>query len=196
MFPGSLTLGDWRIRGDESGAFYLEVFDDSGAVVTNSWYPVCTWGFNTQNNSPSLTVGGVDVVQSLSNREPLFTAVDPVYKNLDLLTGAYELRVHSPFWIAGKVLGTQSSPTVVASKGRTGFSVTRRNNATGQYIITFDSDHPDGADYTILLTQQGTGNIKVQQFAGITPRAAGFDIVCYDTAFAPANFDFYVAVLR
>jgi hypothetical protein len=91
----------------------------------------------------------------------------------------------SPFWIAGKVLGTQSTPTVVASKGRVGFSVTRRNGATGQFIITFDQNHPDGSDYVVALTIQGTGFMKVQQFSSAAPGPTGFDAVAFTPAPRP-----------
>jgi hypothetical protein len=83
----------------------------------------------------------------------------------------------SPFWIAGKVDGTGTTPSVVVSKGRIGFSVSRRNNGIGQYAITFAQNNPDGSDYVITLVQQGTGNIKVQQFTNLVPRANGLDAV-------------------
>jgi hypothetical protein len=193
MFPGSLTLGDWRIRGNESGAFYLEVFDDSGAVVTNNWFPVCTWGFNTENNSPSLTVGGVDVVQSLSNREPLFTAVDPVYKNLNLETGAYELKVHPPFWCAGRVNGL--TPAVVSSIGRVAYTVHRPSGfAVGVYEIRFASPAPNN-DYVVNLTQQGTGTVKIWENSTYIPTTSGFHVVCYNTTWQLTNSEFHFSVV-
>jgi len=66
MFPGSLQLGKWRIRGSEAGEFYLERFDDDGELQTDAWYPVCTWGFNTQINSPGMGIDNLGVVYILS----------------------------------------------------------------------------------------------------------------------------------
>ena len=66
MFPGSLQLGKWRIRGSEAGEFYLERFDDDGELQTDAWYPVCTWGFNTQINSPGMGIDNLGVVYNLS----------------------------------------------------------------------------------------------------------------------------------
>jgi hypothetical protein len=66
MFPGSLQLGKWRIRGDVAGEFYLERFDDDGAQQTGEWYPVCLWGFNTQNNSAGMNVSNLGVAFNLS----------------------------------------------------------------------------------------------------------------------------------
>jgi len=66
MFPGSLQLGKWRIRGSEAGEFYLERFDDDGAVATNGWYQVCIWGFNTEINAPGMGIDNLGVVYNLS----------------------------------------------------------------------------------------------------------------------------------
>jgi hypothetical protein len=63
---GILVLGKWRIRGEVDGEFYLERFDDDGALVTDAWYPVCTWGFNTEINSPGMGVDNLGVVYNLS----------------------------------------------------------------------------------------------------------------------------------
>jgi hypothetical protein len=150
----------------------------------------------------SLTLDGVNVANALAAREPAFTAVAPLQKAFNIQTGQLELRVNTtelggnPFWIAGKVLGTQSTPTVVASKGRVGFSVTRRDNLAGQYIVRFDQDHPDGSDYVITLTIQATGIMKVQQFSSALPDPTGFDAIAFTPgASSTINADFYVTVL-
>jgi hypothetical protein len=133
MFPGSLTLGKWRVRGDEAGRFVLERFDDDGDVQTDGWLPVTAFTHDPNTNaaglesaavrvdtiSPlsanaitcdghltadNLTVGGVSFA-SLN-----FTAVQPLQKVVNLSTGAVELRVNAdqlnPFWCAGKVGST------------------------------------------------------------------------------------------
>jgi hypothetical protein len=66
MFPGSLQLGKWRLRGNVSGEFYLERFDDDGAAQTGDWYRIATWGFNTEINSPGMAVDNLGVANNLS----------------------------------------------------------------------------------------------------------------------------------
>jgi hypothetical protein len=137
----------------------------------------------------------VDVVQSLSNREPLFTAVDPVYKNLNLETGAYELRVHPPFWCAGRVNGV--TPAVVSSLGRVAYTVHRPSGfPVGVYEIRFASPAPNN-DYVISLTQQGSGTIKIWEATAYNgpPTAARFHVVCYNTTGQLADYVFHFTVV-
>ena len=63
---GTLVLGKWRIRGNNPGEFYLERFDDDGAIVTDDWYRVATFGFNTEINAPGLGVDNLGVVYNLT----------------------------------------------------------------------------------------------------------------------------------
>jgi hypothetical protein len=100
----------------------------------------------------------------------------------------------SPFWIAGKVLGSQSSATIVNSKGRVGFAVSRR--APGQFVITFAENHPDGSHFVASVSLQGTGLIKVQQFGDFAPRPGGLDVVIFNTgASSTIDLDFHLFVL-
>jgi hypothetical protein len=126
-----------------------------------------------------------------SQTEPLFTAVDPLYKNLNLQTGAYELKVRSPFWIHGVFDGTTLNKTV--DKGRVPFTVSR--SATGVFNIESLTPHPDGADYTVTLTaESGVAFVRGREFAAIT--STSFEIVVRDTAsFATVNRWVHVCVL-
>jgi hypothetical protein len=67
LFPDdTLVLGKWRIRGNNSGEFYLERLDDDGAIVTDAWYPVATFGFNTEINSPGMAIDNLGVAYNLT----------------------------------------------------------------------------------------------------------------------------------
>jgi hypothetical protein len=103
-----------------------------------------------------------------SQTEPLFTAVDPIYKNLNLQTGAYELKVHSPFWCAGVV---EFSGASLTQTGRVSFTSTRTSQ--GNYLITFAQPHPNGAVYVISLTSY----LLLSQVNGVTvPTNTGFRV--------------------
>jgi hypothetical protein len=151
-------------------------------------------GFDEGTPGPGGELLG-DTVRALKVSTPLVATSDNQHVHVSLDPG-WSPFAPSPFWIAGKVLGLQSTPTVVASKGQKSFTVTRRGGLVGQFIIAFAEDHPDGSDYVVCLTIQGTGIIKVQQFAGAEPRAGGFDAITFNAGGTTTiNFDFYVAVL-
>jgi hypothetical protein len=85
MFPGSLQLGKWRIRGDELGAFILERFDDDGAIQTDGWQTIASFGHNVDTNVDrltvdNLTVGGSDLGAALAAMEPAFVVEAPLEK--------------------------------------------------------------------------------------------------------------------
>jgi hypothetical protein len=72
MFPGSLALGKWRIRGNEAGRFLLERFDDDGEVQTDGWLPVTAFTHDPDTNAAGLESAAVRV-DTLS---PLSTAAN------------------------------------------------------------------------------------------------------------------------
>jgi len=61
MFPGSLTLGKWRVRGTETGRFVLERFDDDGTLATNAWLPVTAFTHDANTNASGLESAAVRV---------------------------------------------------------------------------------------------------------------------------------------
>jgi hypothetical protein len=61
MFPGSLALGKWRIRGTEAGRFVLERFDDDGEVQTDGWLPVTAFTHDPDTNAAGLESAAVRV---------------------------------------------------------------------------------------------------------------------------------------
>jgi hypothetical protein len=71
MFPGSLALGKWRIRGTEAGRFVLERFDDDGEVQTDGWLPVTAFTHDPDTNAAGLESAAVRV----DTISPLSTAV-------------------------------------------------------------------------------------------------------------------------
>jgi hypothetical protein len=208
------VLGKWRLRGSETGAIYVGRLDDDGAIVTDGWVNVASFVHNADNNVPGLdvqnlgvpgtaTVGslaaGTDVAADMLRAR---TANQLTVSDNLTVTGCMvvqDLSVQgnlswSPFWIAGKVLGSQSSATIVNSKGRVGFTVSRR--AAGQFIITFAEDHPDGSHSIASVSPQGTGLIKVQQFGSFAPRPEGLDVVIFNAgATNTVDLDFHLFVL-
>jgi hypothetical protein len=132
----------------------------------------------------SLTVGGQNVATALAAREPAFTAVAPLQKVVNFQTGQLELRVISPFWVAGKVGGDAN---VVVSRGQVGFTCTRI--ATGNFRVDFASPHPDGADYVVVVTSV-TANYWVDHIT-----SSSFLAVVRTSSFAPTNTTFFFSVL-
>jgi hypothetical protein len=219
MFPGSLTLGKWRIRGTEAARFVLERFDDDGQVQTDAWLPVTAFTHDPDTNaaglesaavrvdtiSPldanavtcnghltadNLTVGGVSFA-SLN-----FTAIEPLRKVVNLQTGAIELRVDTadlggnPFFCAGRV---NAAATVASSIGQVGYTVSRPGGfPTGVYRIQFDSPAPNN-DYVISLAQLGSGNIKIWE--STAPTINNFHVVTSNTTFNLTNWAFHFSVL-
>jgi hypothetical protein len=59
MFPGSLTLGKWRVRGTETARFVLERFDDDGTLATNTWLPVTAFTHDANTNASGLESAAV-----------------------------------------------------------------------------------------------------------------------------------------
>ena len=92
MFPGSLALGKWRIRGDEPGTFILERFDDDGSLQTDGWRTVASFGHDPDTNVnrlfvDNLSVGGTDIMQGFENVEPAFSVESPLVKTYNINTG-------------------------------------------------------------------------------------------------------------
>ena len=68
---------------------------------------------------------------------------------VDLATGALELKMLSPFWVAGKVA---SNGTVLSASGRHSFMVARL--AAGVCKITWTTTHPLGRHYIYTVNQE------------------------------------------
>jgi hypothetical protein len=151
-----LGNGDPQITVDDNLKVTGDIACDSFVVAAGG---LLAEGVNVKNELDSLST-------SLAGKESAFVAISPLQKVINISTGDIELRSLSPFWGAGRVNGAVSTPTILASKGRVGFSVSRRNNNIGQFTITFAGDHPDGANYVIDAIQQGKGTIKVQETSG------------------------------
>jgi hypothetical protein len=101
---------------------------------------------------------------------------------------------YNPFWVSGRVNGTNLS--ILKSNGRYGFTVTRHPDfPAGVYRITFDTPAPD-ANYVISLAQIANGNIKVWESTlyGGPPISTRFHVVTYNTSWVLANYDFYFSV--
>ena len=75
-------------------------------------------------------------------------ANDPKNGNIELSLNQTAM---NPFWCAGKVK-TLAPITILSSKGRVGFTVTRES--IGIFIITFNQPHPEGKDYVIYTTSE------------------------------------------
>jgi hypothetical protein len=117
MFPGSLQLGKWRLRGTEAGEFYVERFDDDGELQTDAWYPVCTWGFNTQINSPGMGIDNLGVAFNFSAGNITATGSTALrdVSAASLLIGPDELGIGAgaglAAWVDGKLRTTDNLET-------------------------------------------------------------------------------------
>jgi hypothetical protein len=197
IFPGSLQLGKWRIRGNEPGAFVLERFDDDGALQTDGWQTIASFGHNVDTNVDrltvdNLTVAGSDLGQALAAMEPAFVVEAPLEKDYNFSTGVTTLRVDTtglggnPHWVAGKV---NSDTSILASKGQVSYTVTQ--TATGNYRINFAQAHPAGAHYVIQLT--ATTAVSWVDQSSMT--ASSFLIALRASNFAAQNGIFFFSVL-
>ena len=185
MFPGSLALGKWRIRGDEPGTFILERFDDDGSLQTDGWRTVASFGHDPDTNVnrlfvDNLSVGGTDIMQGFENMEPAFEVEAPLQKEYDLGTGVTTLRVDttglggSPWFAAGVVDGRNLS--ILVDQGPVSFTVSRLTNyPTGVYTVTFASNHPRGNNYVILVhSRSGNSYLTPPLQEAPTPQTAGY----------------------
>ena len=185
MFPGSLALGKWRIRGDEPGTFILERFDDDGSLQTDGWRTVASFGHDPDTNVnrlfvDNLSVGGTDIMQGFANMEPAFEVEAPLQKDYDFNTGVTTLRVDtvglggSPWFAAGVVDGRNLS--ILVDQGAASFTVSRvANYPTGVYKVTFASNHPRGDNYVILVhSRSGNSYLTPPLQEAPTPQTAGY----------------------
>jgi hypothetical protein len=67
VFPGSLTLGDWRLRGTEAGALWVERFDSDGTLVTDSWLQVASIVHNADTNTSKFEAQSLSAGQTFTN---------------------------------------------------------------------------------------------------------------------------------
>jgi hypothetical protein len=201
MFPGSLQLGKWRIRGTEPGAFILERFDDDGAIQSDAWRTVASFGHNADTNVnrlsvDNLSVGGVDIMQGFANVEPAFSVEAPLEKDFNLATGITTLRVDTtglggnPVFCGGRIDG--ATATQVSSIGRVGYTVSRPSGqATGIWTVTFNSPAAN-INYSVQLTNMHFGTIYL--WDQMPPTAQGFTVVCVNNTWNLRNATFHFTV--
>jgi hypothetical protein len=74
--------------------------------------------------------------------------------NLEVLGN---FNIANPFWVAGKVNGLTSPPTILSSKGRYTFTVTRSTQIpSGVYKVSWTVAHPNGGDAVVLINSQNS----------------------------------------
>ena len=74
--------------------------------------------------------------------------------NLEVLGN---FNIANPFWVAGKVNGLTSPPTILSSKGRYTFTVTRATQIpSGVYKVSWTVAHPNGGDAVVLINSQNS----------------------------------------
>jgi hypothetical protein len=96
----------------------------------------------------------------------------------------------TPFWCAGKVNGANA--TVIASKGRVGYSVSKVS--IGTYLITFNTAHPDDSDYIVSTTAQ-TYHTMIRAGTGFDPTNTTFQVVVINSPNALSDISFVFTVL-
>ena len=66
---------------------------------------------------------------------------------------------YSPFWAAGRIDGTTSTPTVVTRKGDKEAEITcvrHTGNTVGCYDINWTTPHTDGGNYIVMVSGEGS----------------------------------------
>jgi hypothetical protein len=146
----------------------------------------------------SLTVGGSNVLDALSNVEPAFSVESPLVKDYDFNTGLTTLRLETtgigsinPIFCGGRVNGATASP--LSSVGRVGYTVSRPSGqGTGVWTITFDSPLATN-DYTVSLSVLFYGAIYM--WDQLPPTTTGFTVVVVNTTWSLRNAPFHFTVL-
>jgi hypothetical protein len=87
MFPGSLTLGEWRLRGNEAGTFFVERFDGDGTLVTDSWLEVARIAFNTNINTAKLETQSLSTSQTSTDTLRAMNAAQLTIDDSVVVTG-------------------------------------------------------------------------------------------------------------
>jgi hypothetical protein len=72
MFPCSLQLGTWRLRGTDAGQAVLERFDEDGSIQTGGWVPFTSFIHDPDTNGAAL---GSEAVRT-DTLSPLSQAAD------------------------------------------------------------------------------------------------------------------------
>jgi hypothetical protein len=112
------------------GEFYLERFDDDGAVQTDAWYPICKWGFNTAINAAGLDVDNLGVAYNFSAGNITATGSTALQavsatsiRGTQLLLGPDELGIGAgaglAAWVDGKLRATDNIETTAQIRADT-----------------------------------------------------------------------------
>jgi hypothetical protein len=121
--------------------------------------------------------------------DDVYTAAAQHYTNNQIAA------IPKAFWCTGKVNGFTSGDFLenLGSSGRYEFTCTRvSGQASGAYYIRFNTPQTS-AHYTIQLTNQATGLIKV--WDATIPTVNGFYIISYNTSNALTNSVFHFSVI-
>jgi hypothetical protein len=158
MFPGSLQLGKWRIRGDDQSGFFLERFDDDGTMVTNAWFPITTWGFDTETNAANMSVDTLGVTSGIKCDT---LVVGPNELGLGTGLAAYidgKLRTTDHLETAGKLRADTLAPFFQgAVRVETGLNVEGNLAASGSLTVGGTNVLAQLGGKQDQLTQEGFG---------------------------------------
>ena len=89
------------------------------------------------------------------------------------------LTSYSPYWIAGRIDGTTTVPTVVTSKGDKGAEITcvrKSGQPVGVYDISWTTAHPDGVNWIGMVSGEGNCYNETLGYSGTnyTNTSTGF----------------------
>ena len=159
-----------------------------GTPILSSCFNISDAGTITADYKIRTPTFQVDTI--LGNGANQITIDDDVIMTGNLvLTWSFK---YKPFWVAGKVYGTNLN--TASSKSRFGFNVSRPNGyLVGVYSITFGSNPHADANYVVNLINQSTGHCKI--WDSILPTANGFHIVIFNTSNALTNSVFHFSVI-
>ncbi len=119
---------------------------------------------NTQYNYIDAGIGGLvlrsagePALQILGSGNGAQTGNVVVYNDVNVIgtltVGGQAITTSNPFWVAGRINGTDV--TVLTSKGRHGFTVTR--SQTGFFRVSWTTPHPDGDNFIVVCQGEGVG---------------------------------------
>jgi hypothetical protein len=104
-----------------------------------------------------------------------------LYGNVSI-TGSLTANNFSPWWVAGKIDGTTTTPTILTRKGEKALEITcvrKAGQSVGVYDIRWTTAHPDGANWVGFVQGEGQSYSETigSLTAGYTNISTGFTAI-------------------
>jgi hypothetical protein len=104
-----------------------------------------------------------------------------LYGNVSI-TGSLTANNFSPWWVAGKIDGTTTTPTILTRKGEKALEITcvkKSGQPVGVYDVRWTTPHPDGANWVGFVQGEGSSYSETigAGTAGYTNISTGFTAI-------------------